>query len=421
MKPSATTWWDRLQPAGFSPRLAPTLAAVWPIYLLLGIPLVLFAPEGQPGPAWRRHVIDASLSGPLAARFGSVGREGLRDLVGVWRQDGAIRLYRNPGPKSSRDPWPAVTIGFSLGAIDAVFADIDSDGIIEIVTPCQSGLILFHKTAGKDHYFDAESWHTDILPDAPRIEWTSVAAANVDDRYGWELFAGGRAKDARLGWFESLAQPGDVAGFRWHTIAQAGWISAILAYDMDIDGDLDLLAADRLQQGVAWYENPGAATAYSQQWARHPVSATPIAATHVSLFDLDGDGLLDVISAAKPNLIWFHRRRAEHARSWQSYPIRLPESSGSARSVKAADVNVDGKMDLVVTTEESGGRVMWLSYLRSLMEDQWREHNISGPESGDFGDLELIDLDGDGDLDVLTTESKLGIIWYENPTRQPAR
>jgi hypothetical protein len=33
--------------------------------------------------------------------------------------------------------------------------------------------------------------------------------------------------------------------------------------------------------------------------------------------------------------------------------------------------------------------------------------------------MELVDLDGDGDLDVLTCEERagLGVIWYENPAR----
>jgi hypothetical protein len=37
--------------------------------------------------------------------------------------------------------------------------------------------------------------------------------------------------------------------------------------------------------------------------------------------------------------------------------------------------------------------------------------------------LELVDLDGDSDLDILTCEEReggrgLGIIWYENPSRR---
>jgi hypothetical protein len=49
----------------------------------------------------------------------------------------------------------------------------------------------------------------------------------------------------------------------------------------------------------------------------------------------------------------------------------------------------------------------------------WQDHEISGPRGIKFDRLELIDLDSDGDLDVLTCEERhnLGVFWYENPTR----
>ena len=47
-------------------------------------------------------------------------------------------------------------------------------------------------------------------------------------------------------------------------------------------------------------------------------------------------------------------------------------------------------------------------------------HEISGEEEGAKFDLiQTLDLDGDGDLDIVTCEERdnLGVIWYENPTR----
>ena len=53
----------------------------------------------------------------------------------------------------------------------------------------------------------------------------------------------------------------------------------------------------------------------------------------------------------------------------------------------------------------------------------WEGHEISGRKGVKFDRLELVDLDADGDLDVLTCEERdnLGVIWYENPTRTPQR
>ncbi|MGB4740526.1 MAG: hypothetical protein WBH50_20185, partial [Fuerstiella sp.] len=50
--------------------------------------------------------------------------------------------------------------------------------------------------------------------------------------------------------------------------------------------------------------------------------------------------------------------------------------------------------------------------------ESWAFHDISGTEIGEkFDRIELLDIDADGDLDLLTCEerSNLGVIWYENP------
>ena len=62
---------------------------------------------------------------------------------------------------------------------------------------------------------------------------------------------------------------------------------------------------------------------------------------------------------------------------------------------------------------------MWLSYRRSPLEPDWESHEISGPKGTKYDLVFPIDLDADGDLDVLTCEEaeNLGVIWYENPTR----
>jgi len=57
---------------------------------------------------------------------------------------------------------------------------------------------------------------------------------------------------------------------------------------------------------------------------------------------------------------------------------------------------------------------------------QWVTHDLSGPDGIKFDRIELMDVDGDGDLDLLTCEERhrskenpkltgLGVFWYENP------
>jgi len=58
----------------------------------------------------------------------------------------------------------------------------------------------------------------------------------------------------------------------------------------------------------------------------------------------------------------------------------------------------------------------------TFLNNKWIYFDISGKKGIKFDRIELLDLDGDGDLDILTTEERennygLGVIWYENPLK----
>ena len=74
------------------------------------------------------------------------------------------------------------------------------------------------------------------------------------------------------------------------------------------------------------------------------------------------------------------------------------------------------------TCEHARGKsgAIWLSYRQAPTDRVWDAHEISGPKGTKYDRIELLDLDGDGDLDLLTCEEaeNLGVIWYENPTKK---
>jgi hypothetical protein len=130
-----------------------------------------------------------------------------------------------------------------------------------------------------------------------------------------------------------------------------------------------------------------------------------------------------VIAAVQPRNLRFHRRKDRTGRNWETFTIRTPEYAGIVKAVRAADVNSDGKTDLVFTCEHANGDmkgVLWLEYGKSPTEPDWRVHDISGGPGIIYDRIELLDLDGDGDLDVLTCEERenLGVMWYENPHKR---
>ena len=103
----------------------------------------------------------------------------------------------------------------------------------------------------------------------------------------------------------------------------------------------------------------------------------------------------------------------------QDNPFGLP----NGKAVQVGDIDLDGKLDIVHDTEPGGDPkapgVAWMSYGRSPTDRDWTAHDISGPQGVKFDRIELLDVDSDGDLDVITCEERhnLGVFWYENPTR----
>jgi hypothetical protein len=106
--------------------------------------------------------------------------------------------------------------------------------------------------------------------------------------------------------------------------------------------------------------------------------------------------------------------------SWQPYPIEQPQDVGRYVDVNSGDIDRDGKVDLVFSYSHATGQlsgVVWMRNLGSVFSPVWERNEISGAPGTKFDNVELLDVDGDGDLDAVTSEQteQLGVVWYENP------
>jgi hypothetical protein len=397
---------------------------------LLSIACVFAAePVGTP---WVCHVIDDSSSGADGVKLADINGGGLMDIATGWEEGGVTRVYVNPGPEQSKPKWPAVTVGKTPSVEDAVLVDLDGDGSLDVVSCCEGRTkkIFVHWAPKKRaDLLEADKWQQAVLPDSEKNaqQWMFAWPMQVDGKYGVDLIAGSKNKGAQIGWFESPKNARDLKGFKWHPISQAGWIMSIWRRDMDGDGDVDIVISDRYGKlrGCRWLENPGNGPALTQPWKSHSMGASDKEVLSMALGDLDGDGLEDAVVSAKDMKILFLKRLDRSGLKWQRVEISADFSAGNTRAVVICDVNQDKKLDLAVTTWNAKGKhgVFWLQYDKTPTEKQWSAHPISGKAKGvKYDRIEMLDLDGDGDLDLLTCEEEegrkregMGVIWYENP------
>ena len=380
------------------------------------------------GAPWPRHVIDASSRGADGTRLADVNGDGLMDIAVPWEQGGVIRACLNPGAAKAKQKWPAVTVGKVGSPEDAVFADVDGDGAVDVVSCCEGRVrTVWIHWAPKDkaRYLDPNAWATEAIPATKgRQMWMFALHVQLDGKHGADMVVASKGGNATIGWLEAPANPREVAAWKWHPLYKAGWIMSLIAADMDGDGDPDVLASDRKgpKRGCLWLENPGPGPKQAAPWREHRIGSGGREIMFLDLADLDGDGLPDVLGAVRGGDIVFHRRKAGTPVAWETFPIRLPPRTGTGKGIAAGDIDLDGKLDIVFSCEHARGKsgVVWLSRRRSVTDPDWDAHEISGPEGVKYDMVKLIDLDADGDLDVLTCEESrnLGVIWYENPARR---
>lgn len=398
---------------------------------LIALPWLLANEPAAPdrGKPWPRHTIDDSSRGSDGVRPADVNGDGFLDLVTGWEEGGRVRAYVNPGPARSKDKWPAVTVGTVRSPEDAVFVDLDADGAVDVVSCCEGNtksVFVHWAPAEKSRYLHPATWRTEAIPAVKGMtQWMFCLPMQVDGKHGVDLVIGAKNAGAKIGWLEAPANPRDLAAWQWHPLCDAGWIMSLVGADMDGDGDLDAVASDRKgkTRGCLWLENPGPEKATSA-WNIHRIGAGGKEVMFLDVVDLDRDGHLDVVVPTFDQQLFYLRRTPGKPDAWETHAIKFPAQTGSGKAVRVGDIDLDGKLDIVLTcgNGEVGSGAVWLSYHKSVTDSQWDVHEISGP-SGPKGikpDLiQLLDLDGDGDLDVITTEERslLGVVWYENPAR----
>ncbi|GMU21314.1 MAG: hypothetical protein AMXMBFR13_14070 [Phycisphaerae bacterium] len=388
-------------------------------------PLDIIAGENwYSGPDWRPHKFrdvpmdggyrDVRLDHPF-----DVNGDGWVDLITV-RRAGWMGWLENP--RGENEHWKAHQIGESADTESVVVADLNADGVPDLIGPADGGveaLAWWHVGADR-----GATWVREIIHPIPKARW----------RHG--IGAGDVNRDGRLdvlstlGWYDPKTRT-DAGHWTFHPLDRGDTHHPVV-YDFDGDGDQDVAAGAPHDYGLSWWEQrPGDS---GPEWVPHLIDRSISQLHALVAADMDGDGDADLVTGKRykahdkgdpgldePALLawWELQRDGKQARFVRHV---IDEDSGVGYMVTPVDIDRDGDRDVLTSNKkglflfEQAGRPAWLELFNGKDLSNWsgdmslwsvRDGSIVGrTEKGLKHNSFLVSRAKYGDF-VLTLEVKL--------------
>lgn len=330
-----------------------------------------------------RHVIHDKENGWLERHaVGDINGDGRPDLAVVSNRDGLLLWFPHPG-EEVRGRWKRSAITHQCpNAYDVVLADVDFDGDLDAISAGYvSHTLAWYENPGAEGW--DRDWRRHVI-DNTLVENRTVRTGDFNHDGKVDLLAAsvgaaftsvgetGTPADhgAQIVWFENTGSPA-TAGWKKHVIDDESR-GAIHGHpvDLDRDGDLDCVMAfgmrpehiPEARHEIVWYENLGT-PGKGSQWKRHRTGGLPCAFEAIPV-DLDADGDIDLAATAwakGDRVVWFENT-GDPRGSWNQHLVK--ENYFAANQIIAADLDGDGRPDLVATADDGSRRVRGANELR---------------------------------------------------------
>lgn len=277
--------------------------------------------------------------------------------------------------------------------------DVDRDGDLDFVLGRRSGVIVWYEYRG------AESWRRHKISErSPSDVGGTMLDVNSD---GWmDMVAGGA-------WYQNPGKK-DVDFWSEHVFdPELRSVHDVITADIDGDGSPEVITMAGGMTGVTrsqtmdlrWYKIPPDP---SRHWRKTRIGNSVHAG--IAAADIDRDGDADIVRSD----IWLEN--LDRGWAWAVHKIAtLPWDI--ACKTQIADINGDGRLDVVLTEAEiKGARAAWFEAPLDPKEEKWKAHLLKQSDSeqrGPYHSMAVADFDNDEDSDIFVGEMEhLGVKPY---------
>ncbi|MFH0953203.1 MAG: FG-GAP-like repeat-containing protein [Verrucomicrobiota bacterium] len=286
------------------------------------------------------------------------------------------------GTAAEAVPFTAAVIDAAMSGDVKAIADFDGDGFLDVVVGGDTSVDMYwYRYPGWTKYRVAEA----------RVEFTTdMQAGDVDGDGDADIIVPDGGSGGDLAWFENprpASNPTGVTSWTRHAIDTVGYY----AHDVDVGDVNNDGAPDVVTRGGAfmlWMQST------PTNWVSRDVG-TEVGLTSgegLGLGDVDGDGDLDLAAAGR----WYEMPADPLNGTIRTRTIG--SVSGSEIATLVADLNADGRPDVVMCPLHTGGEFAWYEAPTNVLSGAWTKHvidNSSGSHklsAADFNNDGLVDL-----------------------------
>ena len=349
---------------------------------------------------------------PYTFGFGDIDGDGQVDLAMALHNSSTIAFFRNVSSTGviAFTPAGSVNVGGSGNTIlYPIFADLDGDGKLDLIAAnWGTAKIVVFRNASSTGTFSFET-RTDLAV-GPNPYCVAVGDFDHDGRLD---IVSANSGNATVSVIRNVSAPGALTAASFGSrqdFSTGAWDRYVAVGDIDGDGFLDLITANGADNTVSVIRNNASTNGIS--FAARVDFSTAESPGWIAVGDLDGDGKAEIVvggdgSTPANTGVFVHRNQASPG-SINSGSLAAKSgllTNVAVRFVELADMNGDGKLD-VLATVRGIGKISVMQNQASL--GALGASSFAAPVQFDLNaaypyEVRAADLDGDGRPDLLAT------------------